>query len=32
MRHSNPLVAPVEKEKLEDAPLDEAPLGINVSQ
>jgi hypothetical protein len=39
---SNPLVAPVEKEKLEDAPfdetpfdetsLDEAPLDINVSQ
>jgi hypothetical protein len=34
---SNPPVAPVEKEKLEDAPLDEAsfdkaPLDINVSR
>jgi hypothetical protein len=29
---SNPSVAPVEKEKLEDAPLNEAPLDINVSQ
>ncbi len=29
---SNPLVAPVEKEKLENAPFDETPLDINVSQ
>jgi hypothetical protein len=34
---SNPPIAPVEKEKLEDAPLDETPLDeapfdINVSQ
>jgi hypothetical protein len=29
---SNPLVTPVEKEKLEDASLNEAPLDINVSQ
>jgi hypothetical protein len=29
---SNPPVAPVEKKKLEDALLNEAPLDINVSQ
>jgi hypothetical protein len=29
---SNLLVTPVEKEKIEDAPLDEAPFDINVSQ
>ncbi len=29
---SNPPVAPVEKEELEEAPLDETPLEMNVSQ
>jgi hypothetical protein len=29
---SNPSVALVEKEKFEDAPFDEAPLDIHVSQ
>jgi hypothetical protein len=28
----NPPITPVENEKLEDAPLDEAPFDINVSQ
>ncbi len=28
----NPPVAPVEKEKLEDAPFDKSPFDINVSQ
>jgi hypothetical protein len=29
---SNPLVAPVDKEELEEAPLDEVTLEVNVSQ
>jgi hypothetical protein len=29
---SNPLVAPVDKEELEEAPLDEVALEVNVSQ
>ncbi len=29
---SNPSVAPVEKEKLKDAPLNETPLDVNVFQ
>jgi hypothetical protein len=29
---SNPPVAPIDKEKLEEAPLDEVTLKVNVSQ
>jgi hypothetical protein len=29
---SNPLVAPVDKEELEEAPLEEVALEVNVSQ
>jgi hypothetical protein len=29
---SNPPVAPIEKEELEETPLNEAPLYMNVSQ
>jgi hypothetical protein len=29
---SNPLVAPIDKEELEEAPFDEVALEVNVSQ
>jgi hypothetical protein len=29
---SNPSIAPIKREKLEDAPIDETPFNINVSQ